>query len=195
MGTEIDKKIIDGLQRLTLVVRHLLWKVSQENGLTPLQTQILILIGDDEKSLREYAEYLKVKLSTLSDAISSLEEKGYVTKITNPMNRRVRHLKLTNKGRRHVKRIRNWSRSLEETLAKLNILTKEGGWLFILRLISELVRSGVIQDVQMCFLCKYFIERVEGTFYCKFLEEEIPTPSLRLECPDFEPVSLNHETE
>lgn len=185
---DINEKIIQGLQRISMVIRHLLWKVSQEHGLSPLQIQVL-LMGTEQKrrSLGEYASLLRVKQSTLSDAIQVLETKGYLRRVPEKSNRRVRYLRITPRGKKLVETLRDWHSELITALEKVSPEVKEGGWYFLLNLISQLVQGGVVQEARMCFLCKYFVVRneEEGRFWCDYLKEDLPLHMLRLDCPDY----------
>ena len=76
----IDSKIIAGLERISRVFRLLLWDIAKDENLSPIQIQFLIFLLYNKPSRRritDIANEFNLTKATVSDAISSLEEKKF----------------------------------------------------------------------------------------------------------------------
>ena len=81
--------------------------VEEENlSLTQLKTMHVLGAGDGELSLNGLAERLGgLSLPTLSRAVETLVQRGYVSRSEDANDRRVKRLRLTPKGRRTIDRL------------------------------------------------------------------------------------------
>ncbi|MDE1463386.1 MarR family transcriptional regulator [Spartinivicinus poritis] len=82
-ATNLNAKIIAGLERLSTVFRAVIQQQAKANKLTPLQTQLLLFIASHREHLctvTRLAEEFVVTKATVSDSIRVLVEKGYLTK-------------------------------------------------------------------------------------------------------------------
>ena len=78
----------------------------EELSLTQLKAMHVIGGSDEELSLNGLAERLGgLSLPTLSRAVESLVQRGYVSRTEDPSDRRVKRLRLTAKGRRTIDRL------------------------------------------------------------------------------------------
>lgn len=69
-----------------------------DNQLTAKQVLLLELISMNVTSTKEIAQQLDVSTSAVSQLLNKLEEKGYITRMVNPKNRREILLALAPKG-------------------------------------------------------------------------------------------------
>lgn len=192
-GGTLDEKLRDGLERIGQVIRFLLREKAKRWGLTPLQAQILLLVRarpEDREGLSALAQTLQVRPSTLSDAVQALVRKGYLSRRPHPENRRSGILRLTPGGVQVADDLAEWGGPLLEGMKSLPFTQKEQVWLFLLSLIGDLVRQGVIGAARMCFHCSYFERKAgeEPPYFCHYLQEGLSPHQLRLECPDYRPV-------
>ncbi|MBS0188562.1 MAG: winged helix-turn-helix transcriptional regulator, partial [Planctomycetes bacterium] len=75
-------RVLTGLAKLSLVMRHESWQSAGRRGLTPTQTQILsILAGSPEPiGLKEVSRQMAITMGTASEATAALVAKGLVRK-------------------------------------------------------------------------------------------------------------------
>lgn len=91
--------------------------------LTHLQYHILEEMFNqmEGSSMTELAKTIRISKQQLTPLISKLEEKGYVIKVTDPKDKRLVRLRLTEKGKTHVsKRWEAFHRDLCDQISRLN---------------------------------------------------------------------------
>ena len=93
----VSDRILAGLSKLALVMRHESWQSAGKRGLTPTQAQILsVLAGSpDDIGLKEVARQMAITLGTASEAITALVAKGMVRKARSVADGRAIVLALT----------------------------------------------------------------------------------------------------
>ena len=82
-NSDLNSKIVAGLERLSQVFRILLWEKAKEQGLSPIQIQLLIFIqhhSADKATISYLAQEFNFTKPTISDAIKVLEEKNLLKK-------------------------------------------------------------------------------------------------------------------
>jgi len=80
-NTNLDYKIVAGLEQLSQVFRILLWEKAKEHSLSPIQIQLLIFIrhhSADKTTISYLAQELNFTKPTISDAIKVLEETQFI---------------------------------------------------------------------------------------------------------------------
>lgn len=104
-------------QRLATLLTHLIrhdrgaqLRAMEESGLTLTQTKALgalLAPGDGDGSCpgRELAEAVGISEATISRAVEGLVERGYVTRVEDPSDRRVRRIQITPEGEAAIGRI------------------------------------------------------------------------------------------
>jgi DNA-binding MarR family transcriptional regulator len=73
----------------------------------------------DRQRPSELADQLQITRQSVNELLGHLEERGYVTRETDPANRRARLVRLTATGRRLEKTINSQARIAELTIAEL----------------------------------------------------------------------------
>lgn len=185
----LDAKVIAALERLTEALRGELKSAAHGLGLTPLQAQILIYLRAEQArraalpSVRELARAFGLAVSTVSAAISALENKGLLLKTPNPHDTRLVHLQLTPAGEEALAKLAAWTVPLVEALNNLPEETKATTLRGLLEIMYYLQRRGRIPYVRMCLSCAYF----QKPGFCTFLQRPLEPQDLRVDCPDYLP--------
>ena len=76
-------KLVTGLAKLGIAMRHNAWSKAGRRGLNPTQGQVLVVLraaGGAGLRISDLAERLAVATATVSDSIAALARKGLVTK-------------------------------------------------------------------------------------------------------------------
>ena len=183
-----DLKIIASLERLGEGFRVLLWEKAKVLGISPIQIQILVFVqfhGDEKCKVSYLAQEFCLTKPTISEAVKSLEQKGFIERQTEIMDTRSHTIHLTEAGKSAVSQTAHFANPMLGSLAK--IPSTEKGILLeqLLGVIGQLQRSGIISMQRMCFSCRFYQKTGEGHF-CQFLNKSLTNSELRVDCREFE---------
>ncbi len=191
---QISQKVVQGLVKLGLAMRHRAWRYTYPHALTPTQAQILTYLLSREPQVvlvSEVAQALAVTLPTASDAIEALVRKGLVHKRISLQDRRSRALSLTPAGRRLARRLRLWPDVLLEAVEDLGPEERSVLLRALMKMIQVLQERGEIPLARMCFTCVYFRPNVHPDplrpHHCAFVDAPFGDLHLRLDCRDHRP--------
>ena len=108
-------------QTVSMIYRPLLWRKAEELELTRSQALLLYYIEQHPGCyMGEVAKVLDVSVSAITQIVDRLEQKKYVSRGTDPSDRRIYTLKLTSGGKTQVAELRVLQiESLEEVLGRM----------------------------------------------------------------------------
>ena len=187
-NSDLSRKIVAGMERLSQVFRILLWEKAKEQRLSPIQIQLLIFIRhhSSEKATISYlAQEFNFTKPTISDAIKILEEKKLVKKITQDTDTRSYTIKLTEAGTKIVLETENFAQPLTGIVSLAAASDKKILWENISNLIVQLNKLEVISVQRTCSNCKNFTIKNKGQF-CNLLNQKLLTQDIRIDCAEFE---------
>lgn len=189
-NSNIDYKIVAGLERLSQVFRILLWEKAKEYGISPIQIQLMIFIqhhSQDKSTISYLAQEFNFTKPTISDAIKVLEQKQFIKKITDSTDTRSYTIQLTAKGEKIVSEAENFANPLTDIITKSTKADKLVLWKNIANLITQLNKLEVISIQRTCFNCKHY--SIKGkTPFCNLLDQKLQTQDIRIDCQEFEMV-------
>jgi len=111
---EQREKLVSGLGQAMDLLRRTKFNFDEQSGITKSEKFTLMLINDlDNKQLSTISEISKkigVTLAAVTHHINSLEENGYVERSVSADDRRVSYIKLTEKGKMIVDKLRETHR-------------------------------------------------------------------------------------
>lgn len=187
---DTNSKIVAGLERISQVLRYLMWERGKEYGLTPIQMQCLIFIKyHDEEFCRgsQMAREFEVTPVTISQAVRTLTDKGLLDKKPSAEDARIQTLFLTSEGKKVTRKIDSWANEVLDHVQQLSPDEKETALAFILKLIESMYERGVVTTARQCTTCRFFRPDGDDSFYCKLLEKKLLLENLRIDCPEHEP--------
>ena len=183
-----DLKIIASLERLSEGFRILLWEKAKVLGISPIQIQILVFVqfhGDEKCKVSYLAQEFCLTKSTISEAVKSLEQKGFIERQTEIMDTRSHTIHLTETGKSAVSQTAHFANPMLGSLAKIPYTEKGILLEQLLGVIGQLQQSGIISMQRMCFSCRFYQKTGEGHF-CQFLNKSLTNSELRVDCREFE---------
>lgn len=186
-NSNLDYKIVAGLERLSQVFRILLWEKAKEQLLSPIQIQLLIFIyhHSAEKTTVSYlAQEFNLTKPTISDAVKVLEQKKLIKKNTDTVDTRSYRIKLTSEGKKIVFETENYVSPLSELIESTNETEKEALWQYISNLIIQLNKLEVISIQRTCFNCRYYSTKSKVSF-CNLLNQKLEIKDIRIDCLEF----------
>ncbi len=189
----VDARIVATLERLSQVFRVRLREEARQRNLSPIQAQLLIYLLHHDVELRRVSQLARefdLTQATVSDAVASLETKGFVRREQWPDDRRVMTLRLTAGGEKLATPLSNWADPIREHLERFSPVEREAVMRFLMELTGSLQRSGLITVARMCVTCRFFRRDVRpgeaSPHHCGFLDVPLGGPNLRVDCPEHE---------
>ena len=184
----ISEQIIYGLERISEVYKTLLWEKAKVHGISPIQIQLLLFIANHKSELCNITQLSKefdLTKPTVSDAVKVLHHKKLLDKDFSSSDSRSYLLFLTNVGQDLIKEIGGYADPLENILTDLGPQQLESLYGTLTDLIFKLNQKGIIQVQRTCMGCR-FHQKNKQTDYCNYLEKELFTQDIRLDCPEFD---------
>ena len=186
-NSNLDNKIVAGLERISQVFKTLLWEKSKQYNLSPIQIQLLIFINyhSQNKSTISYlAQEFNVSKPTVSDTIKTLEQKGFIKKNIDKTDTRSYTISLTKTGEKIVSETDDFANPFTEIISNSEKSEKNILWKNISEIIIQLNKLQVISVQRTCFNCKHFSKKNEGSF-CNLLNQKLETKDIRIDCLEF----------
>jgi len=179
----IDAKIINGIERISEIIRLALIKEGMKFSLSPTQIRLIqFLIRRGPLSQSKMAREFGLDKTTINKSLRSLQRKRIVKVVRDKFDRRSKKVFLT-------KRFYYSSsvfRALKKSVGELNDYQKELVYLFIYNSIFEFFKQGFITYQRMCANCLYGSWK-DNSFYCGYLKKFLSVKDFMIDCPDFLP--------
>ncbi|WP_218005105.1 MarR family winged helix-turn-helix transcriptional regulator [Actinomadura macra] len=192
-GTDLDRRLVAALERAGHVVRTLLWRQAYANGLSPIQTQLLLhLVGKAQPPrVSDLAAEFDVSLATMSDALAALRRKELVRRDRDPGDRRSHIFVLTDSGARLADELAHWSDPVTGWLGAGPEADKAATLRFLLDLIGRLHDAGVLAVARTCVTCQFFVRNAHDDparpHHCRLLDTPFGDAALRVDCAEHQP--------
>ena len=190
---DVDARIVALLERLSQVFRVRLREQARERNLSPIQAQFLLYLLHHTVELRRVSQLARefdLTQATVSDAVASLETKGFVRREQWPEDRRVVTLRLTPDGEELASSLSRWADPIREHVEGFSPAEREAVMCFLMELAGSLQRSGLITVARMCVTCKFFRRDVRpgqtSPHHCGLLDVPLGGSNLRVDCPEHE---------
>ncbi len=187
-SSPFDRRIATGLHKLGLALKHQTWNQASAHGVSPTQGQILaVLSADGALSTSEVAARLGIGLPTVSEAVTTLADKGYVRRTADARHPRARLLRLTAAGTRSAAHTRAWPEFLTQAVGSLTDAEQATVLTALVKMIRTLQEQGQIPISRMCVTCSHFRPHVhdgDTPHHCAFVDAPMRAVHLRLDCAD-----------
>ncbi|MDE6530453.1 MAG: MarR family transcriptional regulator [Lachnospiraceae bacterium] len=108
-------------KQINMQIKKGIDKALMEYDLTTSQSRVLFFIyfrEKDKTSMKDIEEHLKVTHPTVIGIVKRLEEKGFVTTASDPEDRRVKLVTITQKTTKMIKKLDQGKRKMDEKLLK-----------------------------------------------------------------------------
>jgi DNA-binding MarR family transcriptional regulator len=193
---DVDSKIAAALERLSQAFRVLLWEKNKTCNLSPIQIQFLVYLlyhAAEQCTIGQLAKEFTLTPATVSDAITTLEEKALVIRERGENDRRVAFVLLTPEGRKTARKLSLWANVIQKNIAQFAPDEKVVVMKFLMRLLEYLQQAGVITIARMCITCNFFQPNThpnsKALHHCRLLDKPLANAELRLDCPEHEVMS------
>jgi DNA-binding MarR family transcriptional regulator len=187
-NSNLNNKIVAGLERLSQVFKVLLWEKAKQHGLSPIQIQLLIFIhhhSANKSTISYLAQEFNVTKPTISDAIKVLEQKKMIKKLVDEVDTRSYTIQLTTTGKNIVSDTEHFVNPVTEIITHISQPEKLMLWQNIIKIINQLHQSGTISVQRTCHYCKHFSTKNKAP-YCTLLQQKLLAQDIRIDCAEFE---------
>ncbi len=191
----VDPKLLAAIDRLGQALRVQMGQVARTHGLTSTQLSLLLRLRVDPPERRRVgalAAELDVTLPTVSDSLTTLERKGLVERAPDPSDGRGVRIVLTDRGHDVAEAADAWQVQAQQILGYVSERDKERALGFLIGLLGELHRQGLVSVARMCTTCRFFREgqgRHGEQHRCALLDIDLGPADLRVDCPEHEGVA------
>ncbi|MCS7212761.1 MAG: MarR family winged helix-turn-helix transcriptional regulator [Candidatus Calescibacterium sp.] len=187
--SESSSKILVIIQRLSRIIRKLIWDKVKDYGLTATQGEILMHIlfnSEERRKVSVISEEFGISKPTVSRAINIIIDKGFIEKRVDENERRSHILSLTPKGLEIAAKISLFGNVLADIIrVEFNEQERRKVLIALLNLTEKLVENGISHEFPSCIFCRYF--EAEGeSFWCDKLQMVIIPETIRLNCDIFQ---------
>ena len=189
---DVDSKITAALERVSQALRVLMWDQTKTHGLSPIQVQFLVYLkhhAEKDRRVSVLAQAFDLTQATVSDAVSTLETKGYLERRTWAQDRRMSVLGLTSEGKTLATELESWADMVRAQLMDFGPKAKLETMQTLMQLIESLQAAGVITVARMCRTCRFFRPNHHETgapHHCALLDRPLAEADLRIDCPEHE---------
>lgn len=188
---------IAALERLSEAFRVLLWRTGKEHKLSPIAVQILTFLRfhvSEQCTVGYLAAEFNMTKQTVSEAVVTLESRGFVEKKASLKDARSQTLMLTPKGIELADSVSTFTAPLEESLLRLGEterISLVNGLLSLVRILNE---SGIVQTQRMCYTCRFYaVHHAGNDQYCMLLGQALHAygtlgaeHTIRIDCDEHE---------
>ncbi len=183
----LPSKIVAGLERISQAFKLLLWDKAKQFGLSPIQIQLLIFIGNHKNhwnNVSYLANEFNVTKPTISDAVRILHKKNLILKDYSSSDNRSYSIVLSESGKAIVVATEDFSGPLTSLLDTFSMEEQKNFYNMLGKLIHGLHRHSILSVQRSCFACKFYDNQSQG-HYCNLLETFLERQEIRLDCPEF----------
>jgi DNA-binding MarR family transcriptional regulator len=191
-----EELILFSIDKISQINRILLWDIiKKDHNLgkdiqSPIQIQFIDYINKMPRQLRTVsyiAKEFELKKSTVSGSINNLIDKGYLEKDPDENDKRVFHLKTTQKCREELVLIDDKNKSLINIIKKIPEYEKKIVLNFFMNMMKELYDKNLMAQFRICLTCvNYNKESPDNkSYYCSLLDEFIDDSQIRTSCTSY----------
>ncbi|MFO7768781.1 MAG: MarR family winged helix-turn-helix transcriptional regulator [bacterium] len=164
-------------------------------GLPALQASLLIRIYSsprDECTVGALAESMGLTPPTISDSLKALVRKGLVDRRRSAKDGRVVFFNTTHRGRDVARRLGQWARPVERSIAEMSRDDQRELMKFLTKILRDRVEEGIPIPEAMCVSCSNFemASWKDGVYRCTRMETKMDPFGLKTDCPQHVPLSI-----
>lgn len=188
---KLEAKLLNGLERLSEVLKSLLWEKAKVYGISPIQIQILLFVANHKNDICNVsylAKEFNITKATISDAVKILLKKELLKKDLSPIDKRRFNLALTSKGEEIIGNLNDYALPISDSLAGFDKKDLTSLFENISKLIFQLNKVGIIQVQRTCFGCRHYSGDHKNEHYCNLLNEKLRSVEIRLDCNEYEEI-------
>ncbi|MEW6527802.1 MAG: MarR family transcriptional regulator [Spirochaetota bacterium] len=189
MTQNLDENLMAILDKFADIRRSMLWKISENYNLTPLQIQILQYINGCSVTRNitpsDIVKNLYISKATASVALKTLHQKGMIRKNADRQDSRSYYLTLSKKAENLLTVIEQSKKDIIRFLGNMSSNDKKGAFTVLTQLITAMQNNGIIDYVALCVNCEYCKQVNPHTFQCTLTGRVFEYDGINVGCCNF----------
>jgi DNA-binding MarR family transcriptional regulator len=193
-NNNLDVGIFNALRKISQIVRIILWDISKEISLSPIQIQFIYYINGKKNrvsTVSEIASEFDLKKATVTESINNLVQKGVIEKIRSDQDKRVFYLNLTKKSESILDSINKRKSMFISNIGGLDKDNKVKTFTFLTKLLEKFFQDELIQKAVMCPTCLNYneIDDLDDSYICKKSNSRRSLTEIKWNCENYIPVT------
>jgi len=180
--------IYNYVERLSELLRGDSRLAGAEHGLQPVQLESLHYLSICNRysdTPMGVTQYLGQTKGTVSQTLKVLEKKGLLIKAVDTNDKRILHLKITDKGKKLLTEIiptGMFVAASKSLLAKKKKEVEQS----LKELLTTLLQANNLKTFGICKSCRHNSKMEDAGYYCNLLEQPLTNDDVQLICKDHE---------
>jgi len=182
----LDMKEAEKIAQLIERLGRLVASDYHADSFKPVQWQALLYLSQANvfsRNATALGEYLGITKGSLSQTLSTLEQRGLLRKRTDKKDKRLVHLELTAAGVRTLND--NPLLELSKSIGKLNAPRRQELATSLETILSERLNQNDRRPFGQCRNCRY-LKKERDQYHCGLLNEPLEAAGTNLICAEFE---------
>jgi DNA-binding MarR family transcriptional regulator len=181
-----EGKIVYAVDRIAEALKSRIWSRYSQFKLSPIQIRFIIFLmssSRERKTVSRIASEFNLTKATVSDAVSSLEKKGLISRKKEQGDRRVVLLSLTKKGETTARKVSGYASEVVNTLRDIPENEKTVVLQTLMQILEKLHENGLVSSPRMCITCGHLIEQPQKNRYsCKKRRRLLNPAEFMIDC-------------
>jgi DNA-binding MarR family transcriptional regulator len=180
--------IYNSLERLGELLKVSARQSMAEHGLQPIQLEVLHYLSSCNQfsdTPMAVTEYLGQTKGTVSQTLKVLEKKQFINKVADVKDKRISHLKVTEKGNELIQE-NIPTKFIVEACKNLSLTQKNDISLALEQLLLSVVKSNNMKSFGICHSCRYHQKNDDGSYFCQLVKVPLTEKDISLVCREHE---------
>jgi len=180
--------IYDYVERLSELLRIDSRHAGAQYGIQPVQLEALHYLSICNRysdTPMAVTEYLGQTKGTVSQTLKVLEKKGLLSKLSDKNDKRIYHLKVSNRGKRLLNKtipttmfVNACDALSEKKQSEITASLKQ--------LLVALLQANNMKTFGVCRSCRYNSKTEDGNYFCNLVQEPLTDDDIHLICKEHE---------
>jgi DNA-binding MarR family transcriptional regulator len=185
--------LYDYIKRLSELLKIDSRKAGAQDGLQPVQLEVLHYLSICNRfsdTPMAVTEYLGQTKGTVSQTLKVLERKGMLSKLPDKDDKRVFHLKVSDKGQRLLAHCVP-TPMITSACETLSVTEHKQISDALKQLLETIVQANKLKSFGICRTCHYNTKNQAGDYFCSLVKQPLSHDEIQLICKEHESITGN----
>lgn len=186
-----NPSLYDYLKRLSELLKIDSRNAGAQDGLQPVQLEVLHYLSICNRfsdTPMAVTEYLGQTKGTVSQTLKVLERKGMLSKHLDKDDKRVFHLKVSDKGQRLLAHCVP-TPMMASACETLSVTAQKQIADALKKLLTTIIQANKLKSFGICRSCYYNTKTHEGGYFCSLVKQPLSNDEIKLICKEHESIT------